>query len=173
MEIDLETNGEVRIRAAREQDIEVLGGYGAELISIHHAWDRSRFIAASPGTPAMYSSYLKSQLGKVDVIVLAAEIDSVVAGYAYAELDGPDYMALRGPAGVIHDIFVDRARRRQGVGRALLAAVVEELARRGATQIVLSTAHRNVAGQRLFASAGFEPTMVEMTRKVGCSEFVN
>ena len=87
--------------------MEVLGDYGAELISIHHAWDRSRFIAASPRTPAMYSSYLKSRFGKVDVLVLAAEIDGVVAGYAYAELEGPDYMALRGSAGVIHDIFVD------------------------------------------------------------------
>jgi ribosomal protein S18 acetylase RimI-like enzyme len=37
------------------------------------------------------------------------------------------------------------------------------LRERGATQIVLSTADRNDAGQRLFASMGFKPTMVEMT----------
>ncbi|EJJ26160.1 GNAT family N-acetyltransferase [Rhizobium sp. CF142] len=163
MEIDLQTNSDVRIRAAREEDVDVLGNYGAQLISIHHAWDRSRFIAASSRTPAMYSSYLKSQLGKADVLVLAAEVDGVVAGYVYAGVEGPDYMALRGPAGLIHDIFVDQARRRQGVGRALLTATVESLRALGAQQVVLSTAHRNDAGQRLFESLGFLPTMIEMT----------
>jgi ribosomal protein S18 acetylase RimI-like enzyme len=72
-------------------------------------------------------------------------------------------MALRGPAGAIYDIFVEESHRRRGAGRALLTAVVGELGGRGATQIVLSTAHRNDDGQRLFASMGFEPTMVEMT----------
>jgi ribosomal protein S18 acetylase RimI-like enzyme len=163
MEIGLNSKSEVRIRAANEKDVEVLGGYGAQLISIHHVWDRSRFIAASPRTPAMYSNYLKSQLEKADVLVLAAEVDGVVAGYVYAGVEGPDYMALRGPAGVIHDIFVDKARRRQGVGRALLTATIESLQGLGAPQVVLSTAHRNDAGQLLFASLGFLPTMVEMT----------
>ncbi len=111
----------------------------------------------------MYSTYFRSQLGKADVIVLAAEVDGAVAGYVYAGLEGPDYMALRGPAGVIHDIFVDESRRRQGIGRTLLCAGVERLVDLGATQVVLSSAHRNAEGQRLFASAGFAPTMVEMT----------
>jgi len=154
--------------------MDVLGDYGAELMSIHHAWDLSRFIAASPRTPAMYANYLRSQFGKVNVVMLAAQIDSVVAGYVYAELEGPNYMALRGPAGVIHDIYVEKARRRQGVGRTLLNAAVERLRRLGAPQVVLSTAHRNSDGQRLFASMGFLPTMVEMTLKLNwtCPEKV-
>ncbi|WP_261331470.1 GNAT family N-acetyltransferase [Rhizobium leguminosarum] len=143
--------------------MDVLGRYGAELMQLHHDWDRSRFISPGPTTPVMYSNYLRNQLGKPDVIVLVAEVDGVTAGYVYASLEGPDYMALRGPAGVIYDIFVAEAHRRKGVGTALLNPVVEGLARLGASQVVLSTAHRNDAGQRLFASMGFEPTMVEMT----------
>jgi ribosomal protein S18 acetylase RimI-like enzyme len=154
---------EMAIRAATEEDVNLLGQYGADLMQLHHDWDRQRFIAPSSRTPAMYSNYLRSQLGKPDAIVLTAEVDGAAAGYAYAGLEGPDYMALRGPAGVIHDIFVDESRRRQGIGRALLCTCVDRLFELGATQIVLSMAHQNSEGQRLFGSLGFSPTMVEMT----------
>jgi hypothetical protein len=35
---------------------------------------------------------------------------------------------------------------------------------RGLNQIVLGTAQRNETAQRFFASVGFRPTMIEMTR---------
>ena len=74
-------------------------------------------------------------------------------------------MALRGPAGVIHDLVVDPHHRREGLGTALLQAALRTLAERGAPRVVLSTAKRNEAAQRLFASAGFRATMIEMTRE--------
>lgn len=163
MEPETSDEFETTLRPATKADIDLLGMYGAELVSIHHGWDERRFIAGGPRTPTAYSSHLRSQLDKPDVVVLVAEIHGRVVGYAYAGLEGSDYMSLRGPAGVIHDIFVEERHRRRGAGRALLAAMVGELGGRGATQIVLSTAHRNDAGQRLFASMGFKPTMVEMT----------
>jgi ribosomal protein S18 acetylase RimI-like enzyme len=75
-------------------------------------------------------------------------------------------MALRGPAGLLHDIIVDPGYRRRGVGRRLLEAVIENMTARGAPRLVLSTAARNEAAQRLFASVGFRPTMIEMTREL-------
>jgi ribosomal protein S18 acetylase RimI-like enzyme len=98
---------------------------------------------------------------------VVAEQDGEVVGYTYAGVEGFDYMALRGPAGVLYDIVVDPTRRGQGVGRALLDATIAELAARGAPRVVLSTAQRNEAAQRLFAAAGFRPTMIEMTRELG------
>lgn len=154
---------EMAIRAATEEDVNLLGQYGADLMQLHHDWDRQRFIAPSSRTPTMYSNYLRSRLGNPDAIVLTAEVDGAAACYVYAGLEGPDYMALRGPAGVIHDIFVDESRRQQGIGRALLRTCIDRLFKLGATQIVLSTAHQNSEGQRLFGSLGFGPTMVEMT----------
>lgn len=41
-----------------------------------------------------------------------------------------------------------------------------QLEARGAPQVVLSTAERNEAARRLFARAGFRPTMIEMTREL-------
>ncbi|EPE96191.1 N-acetyltransferase [Rhizobium grahamii] len=156
-------NSPVEIRPATAEDTDILGVYGAELIALHHAWDAARFISTGPRTTELYSRYLKDQLGKPDALVLVAIQAGAACGYTFAVLEGHNYMALRGPAGVIHDIFVDANRRRQGVGRTLLDATVSELKHRGATQVVLSTAYRNEAGRRLFAAAGFRPTMVEMT----------
>lgn len=153
------------IRAAESADIPALGRLGALLVRAHHEFDSSRFIAASPRTEQGYASWLGSQLRNPQVVILVAEGNGDILGYSYSGIEGPDYMSLRGPAGVLHDIVVDPAHRREGVGRMLLDATLEELAGRGAPQVVLWTAAPNDAAQRLFAAAGFRRTMIEMTRE--------
>jgi ribosomal protein S18 acetylase RimI-like enzyme len=133
------------------------------LVRAHHDLDPRRFIPPGPDTERGYGAWLVGQLERSDAFVLVAELEGRVVGYAYAGLEGTDYMALRGPAGALYDIVVDPARRRGGIGRALLEAAVAELRARGAPQVVLSTAEGNVAAQRLFRASGFRPTMREMT----------
>ena len=144
-----------------------LGRLGALLVRTHHEFDRLRFVAPTADTERGYGSWLASQTGQRDVIVLVAERDGQVVGYTYAGIEGYDYMALRGPAGALHDIVVDPAQRGQGIGRMLLDATIAELVKRGAPRVVLSTAEQNVPAQRLFARAGFRRTMIEMTREAG------
>jgi ribosomal protein S18 acetylase RimI-like enzyme len=43
---------------------------------------------------------------------------------------------------------------------------MEALKSRGAPRVVLSTAEKNHAAQRLFDRAGFRRTMIEMTREL-------
>jgi ribosomal protein S18 acetylase RimI-like enzyme len=160
------TDSALTIRPATRADVPTLGRLGALLVHTHHDFDPQRFIAATPRTEQGYGSFLGTQLTGDDHFVLVAERDGEVVGYAYAGLEGPDYMALRGPAGALYDIVVDPANRSQGVGRALLQATIDELTRRGAPRILLSTAERNAAAQRFFERAGFRRTMIEMTREV-------
>jgi ribosomal protein S18 acetylase RimI-like enzyme len=156
----------VTIRPATTADVGTLGRLGAVLVRTHHDFDAARFIAATPQTEHGYGSYLGSQLGNPDIVVLVAEDGGEVLGYTFAGVEGYDYMSLRGPAGVLHDIVVDPAHRGRGVGRALLDATLAELKTRGAPRVVLSTAERNEPAQRLFARAGFRRTMIEMTREL-------
>jgi len=67
---------------------------------------------------------------------------------------------------VLYDIIVDPVHRGAGVGRMLLEETLAFLKSRGAPRVVLSTAEQNEHAQRLFASAGFRRTMVEMTREL-------
>lgn len=154
------------VRAAAAADLPALGRLGALLLRLHHEFDPARFIPSPPRVEDAYAAFLGAQLEEPDAVVLVAERDGRVLGYAYAVLEGNDYMALRGPAGVLHDIVVDPAQRGRGVGRILLDAMVAVLESRGAPQVVLSTAERNESAQRLFARAGFRRTMIEMTRQV-------
>lgn len=144
----------------------MIGRLGALLVRAHHDFDPLRFLAATPRTAQGYGSFLGSQLNEPAVIVLVAERGGEVIGYTYAGLEGNDYMSLRGPAGVLHDIVVDPAQRGQGVGRMLLDATIAALKARGAPRVVLSTAEKNDEAQRLFDRAGFRRTMIEMTREL-------
>lgn len=154
------------VRPATAADVEQLGVYSAKLTALHHHWDADRFIDASEMAPNGYGGMLVKQIGKEGSVLLVVEEDGAVVGYCWAGMQGYDYMALRGPAGEIYDIFIDEARRREGLGRLLLDATIAALKVLGAPQIVLSTAYKNQAGQELFASAGLRPTMIEMTLTV-------
>ena len=154
------------IRRASTADLPRLGRLGALLVEEHHAFDERRFIPTRDRTPADYAAFLVRQLADPNVTVLVADDHGDVVGYAYATIEGYDYMALRGPAAVIQDIIVDPQFRGRGIGRQLLHATLEALRTRGSSQVVLSTAERNEAAQRLFTSAGFRRTMVEMTREL-------
>jgi ribosomal protein S18 acetylase RimI-like enzyme len=52
----------------------------------------------------------------------------------------------------------------------LLDRTLEALEAKAAPRVVLSTAERNEAAQRLFARAGFRRTMIEMTRELGAKQ---
>ena len=157
---------DVIVRPATPADLPRIGRLGALLVDTHHGFDSRRFLAASDGTPARYASFLGTQLENPDVSILVAEESGEVVGYAYASIEGYDYMSLRGPAALLQDLIVEPGHRRRGVGRRLLDAMLDHLKARGAPLVVLSTAHRNETAQRLFAQAGFRPTMVEMTREL-------
>ena len=151
------------IRRAMPADLPRLGRLGALLVEVHHDFDPRRFLPTRNRTPADYASFLVGQLDDPDVVVLVADDNGDVIGYAYGAVEGYDYMALRGPAGVVHDVIVDPEFRGRGVGRLLLNATLAYLRSRGAPRVVLSTADRNEVAQRLFASVGFRRTMIEMT----------
>ena len=157
---------EISIRPASPADVRAIGRLGATLVRLHHGFDANRFLDATPATEHGYASYVRSQLADREVIVLVAERGGEVLGYTFAGVEGVDYMSLRGPAGVLHDIVVDPAHRGLGIGRALLDATLTALEALGAPQVVLSTAERNEPAQQLFARAGFRRTMIEMTREL-------
>lgn len=154
------------VRPASPADETVIGPLGALLVAEHHAFDPRRFIAPMPLLPERYGQFLVSQIGRPGKVVLVADRAGLVVGYAYAGMEGNDYMALRGPAGVIYDLVVDPEHRRQGIGSALLDSALESLAGLGAPRALLFTAEKNHVAQAMFGQSGFRRTMIEMTREL-------
>lgn len=153
------------IRPAAPGDVPTLGRLGVALVRMHHDLDPRRFLASTTGDEGGYAAYLGAQLEEPRAVVLVAEREGEVVGYAYGAVEDVDCMALRGEAGMLHDLYVLPEHRGRGLGRALLTEAIAALDALGAPRLVLSAAERNEAAQRLFASIGFRRTMVEMTRE--------
>ncbi|MEW5918728.1 MAG: GNAT family N-acetyltransferase, partial [Gemmatimonadota bacterium] len=107
------------IRPATRADLSGIGQLAALLVRAHYDFDPQRFIAATEETAREYASFLGTQLTKSDIIILVAELDGVVAGYTFSGIEGYDYMTLRGPAGMLHDLVVEPRYRGRGIGQQL------------------------------------------------------
>jgi ribosomal protein S18 acetylase RimI-like enzyme len=135
----------------------------ARLVRMHHDVDAARFFLPDD-VERGYGYWFGREIARDEARVLVATRGEQIVGYAYGTLEGRDWNALLDRHGALHDIYVEDAERKRGTGRRLLDAIVAELEALGAERIVLSTMVSNTAAQRLFTSAGFRPTMLEMTR---------
>jgi ribosomal protein S18 acetylase RimI-like enzyme len=156
----------VKVRPAVAADSNAIGHLGALLVAEHYEFDPRRFLAPRPNLAQLYGDFLIARAQMPEMSVLVAERDEAVVGYAFGGMEGNDYMALRGPAGVLYDLVVDPGHRRQGVGTILLEAALAALAKLGAPRVLLFTAEENQGAQQMFAQAGFRRTMIEMTREL-------
>jgi ribosomal protein S18 acetylase RimI-like enzyme len=152
----------ITVRPATAADQESLGRFGGALMRQHHAADAQRFIQVE-SPEAGYGRFLVSRLSDPESLVLVAEDAGTVVGYVYSDIEATSWMDLRGPCGVVHDVYVDEGSRRRGAGRALLRAAIEWIRSRGRSQVVLHTRSGNESAQRLFEALGFRRTMTEMT----------
>jgi ribosomal protein S18 acetylase RimI-like enzyme len=156
----------VLIRRAERRDAAMLGRLGAALVRDHYAFDRQRFLTPAPDVEEGYARFLSRRLADADEAVFVAERAGALVGYVYAGVEPRSWKELRDRAGFIHDVVVDPAARRAGIGARLIEAAAAWLAERGVPRVMLWTAERNRPAQRLFERLGFRRTMVEMTREV-------
>jgi len=152
----------ITIRPATASDEEPLGRFGGALMRQHHTADPRRFIQVEH-PEAGYGRFLVSQLSKPNSLVMVAEQFGTVIGYVFADVESTNWMELRGPCGVVHDVYVDEAARRLGAGRELMSAAIAWVRSKGRSQVVLLTKSRNEHARHLFTTLGFRPTMIEMT----------
>lgn len=151
------------IRKATGADREALGRLGVLLMDVHYNFDRRRFLAPGEHASAGYARFLVSQLDDPDSVIFVAEAGGVVVGYCYAVIEPLSWKELRDEAGFISDLALDPAARRQGAGRRLVDAAIQWFRDRNLARVMLWTSTQNAAARQLFTSAGFRPTMTEMT----------
>lgn len=138
---------------------------GAELARQHHAYDGARFMLPD-NVESGYRWWLTREMQDEDAVVIVAELDGAVVGYAYGRLEERNWNALLDAHGGFHDIWVDGHARCHGAGLQLAEEMVRRLKALGAPRVVLMSAALNEAAQRLFKKLGWRPTMIEMTREV-------
>ncbi|HEY6597204.1 MAG TPA: ribosomal protein S18-alanine N-acetyltransferase [Asanoa sp.] len=93
-----------------------------------------------------------NELANHHYYVAATDDDGRILGYAG--------LAMQPPEAWVQNLAVRRTAQRQGVGRALLEALLAEASRAGATAVLLEVAVDNAPAQKLYAAYGFEPVGV-------------
>jgi predicted N-acetyltransferase YhbS len=120
----------VIIRKATQEDAErvweLLGQMGALFVPNREAFERN------------YPTLVDSD----DELLLVAENEGDVVGYALTVFSTLLY--TNGLSAQLQELVVDESKRQQGTGRALVKAVEDECAKRGAAQLVVAT--RRAAG---------------------------
>ena len=155
----------VIVRPAQARDLPAIAELAGQLVRQHYGFDAQRFMLI-PNVEAGYARFFSGELSNPDTLILAAELNGSVVGYAYARLEQRDWNALLDACGALHDIFVNETVRRQGIARRLVEAVREALRAKGAPRLLLHTASKNQTAREFFAALGFRETMIELTAEL-------
>ncbi|MHB9285639.1 N-acetyltransferase family protein [Halobacteriales archaeon Cl-PHB] len=91
---------------------------------------------------------IRSEIRQEDAVVLVAEDEGDVVGFAHGVWDRRTGHILR--------LYVEPDYRERGIGRDLLAATRDALTRRGSDRIQATALADNDAGNEFYRSAGFE-----------------
>ena len=150
----------VVVRRATREDAEIVADFAMKLVEQHQVYDPLRFarIANVDGMKWFYGGQTEAK----DAVVLVAELEARLVGFAYVTYEEKNYAELAVSAAHLHDIYVDSEARGSGAGHALIEAAVDVAKEFGATKLMLSVAAKNPTAQRFFERAGFETTMHEM-----------
>ncbi|HVZ89855.1 MAG TPA: GNAT family N-acetyltransferase [Polyangia bacterium] len=153
------------VRPARREDLPAVSRLAAELVRLHHRMDAARFMLLEPLEQG-YEWFFSQELDNKDALILVAEIEGRITGYAYGTLEPRDWNDLLDACGKLNDLYVDPTARRAGAGRALVTEMFAALRARGAPRVVLLSGWKNPDAHAFFESLGFRKTMVEMTAEL-------
>jgi len=129
----------ITVRRARPDDAELIARM-ARALSIADGGRPSRFTA---------ESYRRDGFGEDAAFsTMVAELDGYAVGYAVYY---PGYDTDSATRGIyLADLYVDESRRRQGLGRALLAGLAAEARSDGARWMFWSVLKRNRGARRFY-----------------------
>ena len=136
MELDLQNSTEIQIRGARAEDAESV----VQLIQ--------QLGAESPITAAYVCSYLGSPISRI----LLAEREGHVEGLLSYSVRPDLYHA--GNSVLIEELVVDEASRGQGLGSALITALMDRLPELECSEICLAVMPDNEPAIRFYRSHG-------------------
>ena len=109
----------ITIRSATPDDLAETAALAAKLVRFHHALDRLRFLTPTDRLEEGYRGFLATRLDHDDAVVMVADDDGAIVGYAYGALEDRDWNLLLEAHGAVHDVWVEERARRSGVARAV------------------------------------------------------
>jgi GNAT superfamily N-acetyltransferase len=145
------------IRRATAEDADVLSSLNADVQAVHARalpwWFKP------PGPDTFPSKEAAALLAQPNALVFIAQVDSLPAGYAYAEVVRCPETPFRYAYNMVylHHLSVRATHRRQGLGGALLGAVRSAAKEIGVELLALDVWSFNEDARAFFRRHGFTP----------------
>lgn len=155
----------VVIRQAKKADAKRVAELAVKLARQHEDYDARRFARLYDESDA--ERYYGSRDETTDEVVLVAEIDNEIVGFAYLQYEAKDYPNLLVNAVWLHDIYIEDRVRKTGAGRLLIEESIAAAKDLGADKLMLAVAAKNEYARDFFQRSGFRETMIEMMLDLG------
>lgn len=152
------------VRPATAADVPAILPMVRALCAMHRAMDPDKYNFL-PDIEDRYARWLPHRAADSRSVFLTAAAPQPVAFLvATIEPEIPIYTTRE--FAFIHDVWVERTHRAQGIARHLVDAAVARFSELGVKQVRLDTARANESARRLFASCGFRESSTEMLRVI-------
>jgi ribosomal protein S18 acetylase RimI-like enzyme len=148
------SNLKIRIRSAVLTDLEALTGLLGELFAIEEDF--------SPDTELQRTG-LQQLMQEPGAVILVAETGQEIAGMCTVQT--VISTAEGGPAGILEDLIIRGKYRRQGIGRALMAAAEKWAGERGLKRLQLLMESENEDALAFYFKMGWQGTGLICKRK--------
>src|SRR5258706_8157240 len=154
----------MKVRRAEEKDLQLLVALHDEVHALHLAARPDQFKPAADGA---LDARFRELLAASDHKVWVAELHDRVVGYAVQQL------RHRAELAVVRELrwwdidmlAVTAQHRRQGIGRALIQAVIDDARASGIPDVELGSWAFNTDAHRAFQRAGFVPKFIRFELK--------
>ena len=155
----------VTVRDAAEADLDRVGELWAEMVDYHCGFD-SRFWRRKPDGAEIFQKWMAEAIDDEKRVLVVAEMDGRVVGFVHGHLtDAPPPM-LDKISGTITDVAVTAGCRDCGVGKQMMAVVLDWFKARSAEDVSLMAALPNPRAIRFYESLGFERHLVSMRKSL-------
>lgn len=157
----------MEIRKAKPQDIEQLTKFGLILLKQHS--DLDPYFAPTDAVDKVYRKFLEGCLYSEDGLVLVAENNGELVGYAAGEIQARSPIFMIDKNGYINDVFVLKEFRKHGIAKKFLIELKEWFESKGIEYVELSVHAANEIGKKTWTKFGFEA--YELKKRVAMAKF--
>jgi GNAT superfamily N-acetyltransferase len=116
-------------------------------------WDFNTEFGVDGPSAEAFAARFAELLARDDVLVVLSGSSSGATGFAYLTLRPTPY--YDGPLAQLEELYVQPRRRGQGIGTALLRAVLTEVRARGGAEVQINVDEVDVDARRFYERHGF------------------
>jgi ribosomal protein S18 acetylase RimI-like enzyme len=154
------------IRAGTADDAGAVAAMWKRMAEQHRAYDAEVWCWSSDAPVRWRDAYAKFAESDDMVLRVAEDDRGELIGFANARCkESPDIFATR-RLGEVWDLYVEPARRGEGIGLALMEETFDGLKTRGAENVILHVAMANPEAVEFYRKLGMRPVMYRMHKRL-------